>query len=167
MRKLKIVLWVFRKLKIVLWVFALSPLVMLSINYYGLYYVYPQKKGILDNGVEAVAIIEGGKRTERRGQTTSVINLTWRDSAGEIRRAERVVITEGVADKIVKGNVLIAELPRIKYLESDTTVKPLVLADLPPSGPVPVDMSDVAIFLLPMSLIGVGGLYFLRRRNAS
>jgi len=157
--------WIMKRIKVFLWVMALSPLLMLGIGLYDVYYLYPKTKEVFDKGVETVANIEGGTRTKRRRSGTSFsVDLTWKDKAGNAR-AEKVRISNSLADNMIKDDTLIVDVLKIRYLESDPTAAPLVLAQLPLTGPTPPDEFGMALTLWPVALIGVGGLYFLRRRE--
>jgi hypothetical protein len=158
--------WIMKRVKIFLWVMAVSPLLALGFSLFDAYYQYPKTKEVFDKGVETVANIEGGTRTKRRRSGTSFsVDLMWRDKAGNAR-AEKVRISNSLADKMIKDDTLIVDTLRIKYLESDPTAAPLILAELPANGPTPPDDGfGMALTLLPLALVGAGGLYFLRRRE--
>jgi hypothetical protein len=157
--------WIMKRIKIFLWVMAVSPLLMLGFGPFDVYYLYPKTKEVFDKGVETVANIEGGTRTKRRRSGTSFsVDLTWKDKAGNAR-AEKVKISNALADKMIKDDALIVDTLRIKYLEGDPIAAPLVLAELPANGPTPPDGFDLALTLWPLALIGAGGLYALRRRE--
>jgi hypothetical protein len=157
--------WLLRRFKLVLWLMALSPLALLGWGLYDQFARYPEQKLIFDTGTEVSANIDGGTRTKRRRSGTSFsVNLTWKDKAGKTRTAEKVSIGQTLADKIIRDDQLIVDTLKIKYVEADETVQPLVLAEMAPTGPSePVGYLPVA-GSLPLAFTGGGILYWLRRR---
>ncbi len=82
------------------------------------------------NGVEAVALIEGATRTQRRrGGTSYALDLAWKDGKGGVRKAEKVSVSRAFAEQVVKNDKLTRNSLRIKYLRDDATVTPVVVED--------------------------------------
>jgi len=84
------------------------------------------------NGVETTAIIEGATRnTRRRGSgdgETYDLKLAWRDTKGEVQKAEKVAISSTFAGQIISGDTITRATVRIKYVR-DAAIKPIVLED--------------------------------------
>jgi hypothetical protein len=158
--------WIKRKARIFFLVMTVSPFLVGGFFLYGNYYIYPKSKETFDSGVETLANVEGGTRMKRRrsGSSTISLDLSWQDQSGRTR-TEKVWISSSLADKIIRNDALTVETLSIKYLDSDPTARPLILADLPPTGPPPPVGLELAYSLWPLFLIGVGGLYFLRHRE--
>lgn len=157
--------WIMRRVKWGLWLIAAAPLLFLGFVLADMFYFYPQKKTVFEKGIESVATIEGGTRTKRRKSGTSFsLDLSWTDKAGK-PRTEKVSISRDLADKLIQNDALVVDKLKIKYLPDDLDASALVLADMPATGPVPPASPLTALTLLPISLIGGGLLYFMRRRE--
>jgi hypothetical protein len=158
--------WILKQVKILSWVMAVSPLLFVGFSLFDTYYDYPIRKEMFDKGTETVASIEGGTRSKRRRSGTSFsVNLAWKDKSGAPRSAEKVSISTTLADQLIKDDALIVDTLKIKYLEGDAEATPLVLADMASTGPgAPLGL-ELALYLLPVGLIGGGILYGLRRRE--
>jgi LPXTG-motif cell wall-anchored protein len=158
--------WILRRVKLVFGLIALAPFALLAFSLYDANYLYPQKKEVFEKGVETAAEVEGGTRTKRRRSgTTFTVNLAWQDKAGKPRKAEKVYISNEFADRIIKNDLLTVDSLKIKYLEADDTIAPLVLDDTPKTGPAEPQGFVLALATLPIALLGGAGFYFLRRRE--
>jgi hypothetical protein len=159
--------WIVRRLKLLLWGMAVSPLLFLGYGLYDQFVRFPEQKAVYDTGTEVAAHIDGGTRTKRRRSGTSFsVNLTWTDKAGKQRTAEKLSIGQALASKIIQNDQLIVDTLKIKYLEADDSVAPLVLAELTSPGPSPPIGFALALGMLPIAAMGGGILYWLRRRAA-
>jgi hypothetical protein len=120
------------------------------------------------NGVEASAFIESATRTKgRRSGERFSLKLSWRDAKGEQRIAEGVSVSNVFARSVIRGDKIVVDRVRIKYLPEGIDA-PLVVDDA-------ARQADTDDFMLTagMGLAGVGGagslLMFLlarRRRGA-
>lgn len=157
--------WIMRRVKWGLWAMAAAPLLFLGFLLADMFFFYPQKKSVFEKGVETVATIDGGTRSKRRRSGTSFsLDLSWTDKAGK-PRTEKVSISRDLADKLIQNDALVVDKLKIKYLPDDLDAPILVLANMPATGPVAPDSPMVGLALLPISLIGGGLLYFMRRRE--
>jgi hypothetical protein len=158
--------WILRRVKLLFLVMALAPVLLFGFSLYDANVLYPQKRDLFDKGTEVAADIEGGTRTKRRRSGTSFsVNLAWQDKAGKPRTAEKVSISAALANKIIQNDVLTIDTLKIKYSESDPEAGVFVLADNPASGPSSPAGLETALSSLPIALLGMGGFYFLRRRE--
>jgi hypothetical protein len=157
--------WLMRRVKWALWLMAAAPFLFLGFLLADMFYFYPQKRNVFDKGIETVATVEGGTRSKRRRSGTSFsLDLSWTDKAGK-PRTEKVSISRDLADKLIQNEVLVVDKLKIKYLDNDLDAPTLVLADMPATGPAAPEGPAMALALLPISFIGGGILYFMRRRE--
>ena len=84
---------------------------------------------VTESGIEAVARVEGATRISWKGTPEVGLKLSWTDSAGQMRKAETVAVTQAYANTIIKGQQLTALAVPIKYLKSEPSLQPLVVPD--------------------------------------
>lgn len=118
------------------------------------------------NGVEAVAVIEGATRTQRRrGGTSYSLDLAWKDSKGGVRKAEKVSVSRTFADQLVKNEKLTRNALRIKYLRDDATVTPVVVEDASRQEDQDAFMVQAGIGAGAVGIAGSAVLLLMRRRR--
>lgn len=117
-------------------------------------------------GIEAVALIEGGKESTRKGNKSYTVDLAWKDASGVDRKASEVSISDGFAGKIIEGDTLTAGETRIMYLADSVSAAPIVLDDAGTQ-----EEENTAMFYAGLVIGGIGivgsALFFLlgRRRQ--
>ena len=118
------------------------------------------------NGVEAVALIEGATRTQRRrGGTSYALDLAWKDGKGGVRKAEKVSVSRAFAEQVVKNDKLTRNSLRIKYLRDDTTVTPVVVEDATRQEDQDAFMVQAGIGAGAVGIAGSAVLLLMRRRR--
>ena len=118
------------------------------------------------NGVEAVAEIEGGTRTKRRRSGTSFsVNLAWKDKAGKEIKAESVSVGRGVADRIIRGDQLVVDTIKIRYLPDDLSKKPVIAEELGEGGDPIMKALTMFGIMTPTAILGGLLFFFLHRRE--
>lgn len=118
------------------------------------------------NGVEAVAVIEGATRTQRRrGGTSYSLDLAWKDAKGGVRKAEKVSVSRTFADQLVKNEKLTRNALRIKYLRDDATVTPVVVEDASRQEDQDAFMVQAGIGAGAVGIAGSAVLLLMRRRR--
>ena len=118
------------------------------------------------NGVEAVAVIEGATRTQRRrGGTSYSLDLAWKDGKGGVRKAEKVSVSRAFADQIVKNDKLTRNSVRIKYLRDDATVTPVVVEDASRQEDQDAFMVQAGIGAGAVGIAGSAVMLLMRRRR--
>jgi hypothetical protein len=155
--------WILRRVKWLTLALMAAPFIVAFVAYSGASETNEMRK----DGVEAVADIEGGKRTKRRRSGTSFsLNLSWKDQAGKDRTATGVSIPRAVADRLIVDDALVADTIRIVYLPNDPERKPVLAETLGKGGAEPVTESlTAALSMVPTALIGGALFFFLRRRE--
>ena len=118
------------------------------------------------NGVEAVAEIEGGKKTTRRRSGTSFsVNLAWKDKSGKEIKAEGVKIGSSVASRIIRNDMLVEDTIKIRYLPDDPSKAPVIASELGEGGdPIMMALTTAGIFT-PTAILGGLLFFFLHRRE--
>src|SRR5262245_55842230 len=133
------------------------------------YYSWSDAERIRDvetNGVEAVAVIEGATRTQRRrGGTSYSLDLAWKDSKGAVRKAEKVAVSRGFADKIIQNDKLTRDALRIKYLRDDPTVTPVLVEDANRQEEQDAFMVQAGVGAGAVGIAGSALMLLLRRRR--
>jgi hypothetical protein len=154
--------WILRRIK---WA-ALALLALPFLFAFISYTTTADTNEMLQDGVETVAQIEGGKRrTGRRSGTSFSLNLTWQDAQGKPRSATGVTIPRALADRIIVDDMLTIDTLKIRYLPNDTSKNPVLADGLGKVGnPIQAAVSAAAT-TLPMALLGGLVFWFLRRRD--
>ena len=118
------------------------------------------------DGVEAVAEIEGGKKTTRRRSGTSFsVNLAWKDKSGKDRKADGIKVSTSVANRIIRGDALVVDTIKIRYLPDDLSKAPVIAEDLGEGGdPVMKGLTAFGLFT-PTAILGGLLFFFLHRRQ--
>jgi hypothetical protein len=133
------------------------------------YYSWSDAERIRDvetNGVEAVAVIEGATRTQRRrGGTSYSLDLAWKDSKGGVRKAEKVGVSRAFADQIVRNDKLTRDAVRIKYLRDDPTVTPVLVEDANRQEEQDAFMVQAGVGAGAVGIAGSALMLLLRRRR--
>jgi hypothetical protein len=87
-------------------------------------------KAMLDLGVETKAHITGARAVPgRKGTVTYYIDFAWRDAAQQERAIKSVDVSDEVWKRLVSGNRLVVNEIPIKYLESDTNPRAILIWD--------------------------------------
>ena len=82
---------------------------------------------VMAQGNEAVAIVTSGTARTRKGNTTYSFDLSWQDGSGRPRTAKNISVSNGMAATLVKGNALVRNRVKIKFLNEGD---PVILADV-------------------------------------
>ena len=118
------------------------------------------------NGVEAVAVIEGATRSQRRrGGTSYSLDLAWKDGKGAVRKAEKVGVSRAFADQIIQNDKLTRNAVRIKYLRDDPTISPLLIEDASRQEEQDAFMVQAGIGAGAVGIAGSAVMLLLRRRR--
>ena len=118
------------------------------------------------NGVEAVALIEGATRTQRRrGGTSYALDLAWKDGKGGVRKAEKVSVSRALRIKIIRNDKLTRNSLRIKYLRDDETVTPVVVEDASRQEDQDAFMLQAGIGAGAVGIAGSAVMLLMRRRR--
>lgn len=118
------------------------------------------------NGVEAVAVIEGATRSQRRrGGTSYSLDLAWKDGKGGVRKAEKVSVSRAFADQLVKNDKLTRNSLRIKYLRDDPSVTPVVVEDASRQEDQDAFMVQAGIGVGAVGIAGSAVMLLMRRRR--
>jgi hypothetical protein len=123
------------------------------------------------NGIEGVAVIEGATRAKRRrGGETYALKLAWRDTNGEVQRAEKVTVSNTFARQIISGDRIVRDSVRIKYPREATIDSiPIVLEDVARQEETDDFLMKFGLGISALGAVG-SGLFFLmgrRRRDAN
>lgn len=123
-----------------------------------------------ESGVNTQAYIEGATETERRkrGRTRGSsysLDLVWLDASGAERRAKSVGITSDLANRVIKNNeIVMNELP-ILYMESDASVEPAIVQDMPKQVDQAGFMRTAGFVGGGIGILGFLAVMFMRRRS--
>jgi hypothetical protein len=118
------------------------------------------------NGVEAVALIEGATRTQRRrGGTSYALDLAWKDGKGGVRKAEKVSVSRTFADQIIRNDKLTRNSLRIKYLRDDETITPVVIEDASRQEDQDAFMLQAGLGAGAVGIAGSAVMLLMRRRR--
>ncbi|MDR6870678.1 hypothetical protein J2Y55_001678 [Bosea sp. BE125] len=87
-------------------------------------------KHVAAQGIETQASIESATRTKRRrGGTSYAVDLAWKDAKGEERKAEKVAVSLGFANQIIRAEKIVADTVWIKYLPDEPGKDAVILRD--------------------------------------
>ncbi len=118
--------WLFGKIKMLFGLAAIGGPVMAFIGWQDVQRIEQLEK----EGIEAVAAIDGATRKKsRRGGTTYSVNLAWKDAKGEMRKAEGLSISQAFAGQIIRGDNIVRNTVKLKYLAADADTKPIIVED--------------------------------------
>jgi hypothetical protein len=118
------------------------------------------------NGVEAVAVIEGATRSQRRrGGTSYSLDLAWKDGKGSVRKAEKVGVSRAFADQIIQNDKLTRNSLRIKYLRDDPSISPVLMEDASRQEDQDAFMVQAGIGAGAVGIAGSAVMLVLRRRR--
>lgn len=155
--------WILNRLKWVGLLAGLSPFIAGGLEYNSASIA----SDFATNGVETEADIDGGTRTKRRRSGTSFsLDLSWKDKAGKVQRAEKVSIPRDIADRIIQNDQLTIDKIKILYIPDDLSKTPVVAAANSRNVAEPVSAAAKMFgMLLPIGLMGGALFWFLRRRE--
>jgi hypothetical protein len=155
------VAWILGKLKWLGLILALGPMAFAYFEYESA----ARDTLFAREGKEAVATIEGAtKSTGRRRGTSYSANLSWRDDAGQTRRADKVSISSSLADKLFADNKIVRDSVKIRYIPNDPSASPMVTEERTPTVREPVRaVVNMLPLLVPISLIGAALFFVLWR----
>ena len=87
-------------------------------------------KEVEKNGVEATAAIDGATRRKgRRSGVSYSVNLAWKDTKGNVQKAEKIAVSQSFADKIIRDDKIVRDTLKIKYLPDELDAKPVIIED--------------------------------------
>lgn len=155
--------WILSRLKWIGLLAGLSPFIVSGLEYNSASIASEFAK----SGVEVDAEVDGGTRTKRRRTGTSfTLDLSWKDKAGKVQRAEKVSIPRDIADRIIANDQLTVDKIKILYLPDAPHRAPVVASanarHVAEPGSAALKMFGAFI---PVGLIGGGLFWFLRRRE--
>jgi len=84
---------------------------------------------VMARGTKAIAVIDRAHTISRKSMPTHTINLIWKDSNGEPRRANGVAISSMFAMGVIRDGVLIVPAVEIRYLADAPGVLPVIPGD--------------------------------------
>jgi hypothetical protein len=118
--------WLFGKIKLLFGIAAIGGPIMAFLGWQDVQRIEQIEK----EGVETVAAIDGATRKKsRRGGTTYSVNLAWKDAKGEMRKAEGLSISQAFAGQIIRGDKIVRDAVKVKYLPGDADTKPIIVED--------------------------------------
>jgi hypothetical protein len=158
----RILAWLIDRLR---WLFLIAAGVGVVLAYMG-YTDGARIRDLQANGVEATANVEGATRTKgRRSGESFTLKLSWRDANGTVLTSDRVPVSNTFAHRVIRGDRIMLNSVRIKYLPDGSDIPPLVLED---AGRQADD--DDLMFKVGLGLTGGGGvlallMFLLARRR--
>ena len=84
---------------------------------------------VMNNGAQAVAIINHAQSVLRKDLETYTIDLSWKDETGKARTATGVSISSAFAARIIANRALLVPAVEIRYLTGSPAVLPIISAD--------------------------------------
>lgn len=121
------------------------------------------------NGIETTALIEGATRSKRRrGGETYSLSLAWQDKKGQVQKAERVKVSSGFANQIIRDDKITRQSLRIKYLpEATIDSVPIVLEDATRQEEQDDFMMNLGLGVGALGIVGSGLFFLVGRRRRS
>lgn len=85
---------------------------------------------VVAKGVETEALITGATRKKgRKSGTSYYVDITWKDSKGEVQRASDIHMSGAMARKLIRDDKIVVDSVRIKHLAELSGKDGVVLVD--------------------------------------
>jgi hypothetical protein len=158
----RILVWLVDRLR---WLFLIAAGIGVVLVYMG-YTDGARIRDLQANGLEVTANVEGATRTKgRRSGESFTLKLSWRDAKGAVLTSDRVPVSNAFAHRIIRGDRIMLNSVRIKYLPDGSDTAPLVLDDADRQAE-----NDDFMLKLGLGLTGGGGvlsllMFLLTRRR--
>lgn len=118
--------WIFGKLKWLLIVAAIGGPVSAYMGWTDV----DRVNQVVAKGVETEALITGATRKKgRKSGTSYYVDLTWKDSKGEVQRTSDIHMSGAMARKLIRDDKIVVDSVRIKHLAELPGKEGVVLLD--------------------------------------
>ncbi len=123
---------------------------------------------IASQGVEADAAITGATRKKRRRSGTSyALNIAWKDSKGELRKADDILISHRLAERVIRDDRIVMETTRVKYLPDEPEKSGVILVeDADEQASLDSGMTYAGLGAGAIGIVGSGLFFGLGRRRS-
>jgi hypothetical protein len=154
--------WLFGKVRMLFGLAAIGGPIMAFLGWQDVQRIDQLEK----DGIEAVAVIDGATRKKsRRGGTTYSVNLVWKDAQGGERKVEGLSISQGFAGQIIRGDKIVRDAVKVKYLAGDPDISPIIVEDKNRQEESDTFMMQGGLVAGGIGIAGSGLLLLLARRR--
>jgi hypothetical protein len=156
--------WLIGRIK---WLFVVALLGGPVLAYFG----WEEKQRFAEieaKGVSAQAVVTGATETKRRrGGKSYSVDLAWKDAKGTPMKAEKVSISQTMANEIISASTVKAAVVPIKYIADQPDVKPMIVHDAARLADGDELMIKLGLGAGGLGLLGTLGFFLLGRRKSA